>query len=473
MTRREEEALAFATIAELAPQLRQQRLSPVALAEMCLSRTVRYGPKLNAVATLLQDRALERARAAEREITAGRYRGPLHGVPWGAKDLLAVAGAPTEWGAGPCRGQRFDRDATVVRKLDDAGGVLIAKLAMVEFAGCLGYRWPDASITGPGRNPWDTDTWTGGSSSGSGAAVGAGLVPFALGTETWGSILCPSAFCGLTGLRPTYGRVSRAGGMVGAFTFDKIGPLAHSAADCRTLLEVLAGADPDDPTSADEPVTLPRNRRDLRRLRVALVEPDWDKTKGAEPQMRAAFHDALETFRDLGMTLTVAALPDVPASDVGGLLITVEALSTFEKFFRDGSVKQLKDPYAPYQMQLGAPITGADVVKAWRIRRVVMEKVSEFFGRWDVIVAPNFLSVAPPVDMDLYEALPYPDPVGALGATCGLPAIALPCGFGRDDLPVSLQVVGAPWEEALLCDVGEAFQAKTDFHRRRPSAFAA
>ena len=180
MNAREEEALGFSTIAELAPQIRQRKLSPTALTEACLSRTVRYGPRLNAVATLLQDRALDRARTAEKEIQSGHYRGPLHGIPWGAKDLLAVKGAPTEWGAEPCRGQHFDHDATVVRKLDDAGGVLIAKLAMVEFAGCLGYRYPNASISGPGRIPWNPERWTGGSSSGSGAAVAAGLVPFAL-----------------------------------------------------------------------------------------------------------------------------------------------------------------------------------------------------------------------------------------------------------------------------------------------------
>jgi aspartyl-tRNA(Asn)/glutamyl-tRNA(Gln) amidotransferase subunit A len=455
---------AFATVTELLALIRSRKVSPEALAEEYLDRAGRFGPGLNAIATLLPDRALARARAPE--------SGPLHGIPWGAKDLLAVAGAPTEWGAAPCRGQRFDQDATVVRKLDQAGAVLVAKLAMVEFAGCLGYRWPAASVTGPGRNPWDRTRWTGGSSSGSGAAVAAGIVPFALGTETWGSILCPSAFCGLTGIRPTYGRVSRAGGMVGAFTFDKVGPIAHSAADCRLVLEAISGLDPDDPTSADQPVALPRGRSRLRNLKIARIEPDWANTKGAEPEVRAAFSAAIETLEGLGLSPKGTVLPQVPAAEVAGTLITAEALSTFERFYRDGSVKELSDAYAPYQLDINAGLTGADVVKAWRIRRLVQERMRGFFTQWDVIVAPNFFSVAPPVDKDLYETLPYSDPVGALGAACGLPSVAFPCGFGRGGMPIGMQVMGPPWSEALLCDIAEAFQAKTSFHRERPAGFA-
>jgi aspartyl-tRNA(Asn)/glutamyl-tRNA(Gln) amidotransferase subunit A len=200
----------------LGERVRSRNLSPVELTEAYLSRIRRFDSKLNAFATVTPELAMEQARRAEREIASGRIRGPLHGVPYGAKDLLATAGIPTTWGAAPTRGQKFDRDATVILKLREAGAILLGKLAMVEFAGCLGYRYADASLQGPGRNPWDPERWTGGSSSGSGAAVSAALVTFAIGTETWGSILCPSAFCGVTGLRPTYGRVSRAGGMVGS-----------------------------------------------------------------------------------------------------------------------------------------------------------------------------------------------------------------------------------------------------------------
>jgi aspartyl-tRNA(Asn)/glutamyl-tRNA(Gln) amidotransferase subunit A len=466
------EDVLYQTVAELGPQIRARKLSPVALAEAYLARIARYGPGLNAFARVTPELAMVQARAAEKEIGAGRYRGPLHGIPYGAKDLLATAGVATEWGAAPCRGQVFNRDATVVRRLREAGAVLLGKCAMVEFAGCLGYRFADASASGPGRNPWNRERWTGGSSSGSGAAVAAGLVPFAIGTETWGSILCPSAFCGITGVRPTYGRVSRAGGMVGSWTFDKIGPLARSAADCRIVLKAIAGPDPDDPTAADEPVALGPRGRSPRQLRAALVPLDFENTKGAEPEVKESFGAAVSTLVAAGLRVEIEKLPEFPASEMAGLIITGEALSTFENFYRDGSVHKLRDPYAPHQPEINRAVTGADLVKAWRMRRVLQEKMAAFFGDYDVIVTPNFMSVAPPIDRDLYETLPYADPVGAIGNACGLPAIALPCGFGARHLPAGFQIVAAPWDEALLLDLGELYQARTAFHRARPPVTA-
>ena len=456
------------TAGELGPRIRRREISPVELTEAYLERIHAHAPALNAFAQVMEDQALAEARVAEREIHAGRYRGPLHGIPYGAKDLLATKGSATTWGAAPCKDQQFDFDATVIRKLRQAGAILLGKLAMVEFAGCLGYRYPGASLQGPGRNPWNPERWTGGSSSGPGAAVAAGLVTFAIGTETWGSILCPSAFCGVTGLRPTYGRVSRFGGMVGSWTFDKIGPLARSAADCRLVLTAIAGPDPDDPSAASEPVALSPRRRSPRGLKAALIPLDFAKTPGAEPEVGARFGEAVAALRGLGLTVEEAALPDFPAAELSSVLITAEALSTFENFFRDGTVKRLADPYAPWQVEINRAMTGADVVKAWRLRRVLQEKMAEFFGRWDVIVSPNFMSVAPAVGRDLYETLPYPDPVGAVGNACGLPAIALPNGFGKRRLPAGFQIVGSPWDEALLCDLGEAYQGVTTFHRERP-----
>jgi aspartyl-tRNA(Asn)/glutamyl-tRNA(Gln) amidotransferase subunit A len=456
------------TVSELGPQIRARKISPVALAEACLARAAKYGPALNAFARMTPDLALDQARAAEKEIGAGRYRGPLHGVPYGAKDLLATAGIGTEWGATPLRGQVFDRDATVVRRLREAGAVLIGKCAMVEFAGCLGYRFPDASSSGPGRNPWNRERWTGGSSSGSGAAVAAGLVPFAIGTETWGSILCPSAFCGITGLRPTYGRVSRAGGMVGSWTFDKIGPLARSAADCRVILQAIAGHDPEDPTSAQEAVALGPRGRSPRQIRAAMVPLDFEKTKMAEPEVKACFVAAVSELSAAGLHVEIAKLPDFPASELAGLIITAEALSTFENFYREGRVAQLKDRYAQHQPEINRAVGGADLVKAWRMRRLLQEKMAAFFQEYDVIVTPNFMSVAPPIDRDLYQTLPYADPAGAIGNACGLPAIALPCGFGAHHLPAGFQIMAAPWDEALLLDLGELYQKRTAFHRERP-----
>jgi len=461
------EDVLYAGIAGLSARIRARRLSPVELTEAYLERIRRFAPGLNAFETVAGDLALLQASQAESDLRLGRYRGPLHGIPYGAKDLFATAGLRTTWGAAPFKEQAFDRDATVIARLREAGAVLLGKCAMVELAGGLGYRFADASVSGPGRNPWDPRRWTGGSSSGSGAAVAAGLAPFALGTETWGSILCPAAFCGLTGLRPTYGRVSRAGAMACAWSFDKVGPLARSAADCRVVLGAIAGADPDDPTSSSEPVDLKPRRPDLGRLRAALVPMDFG-VSGAEPEAKTAFEAAVATLRVAGLRVEEAQLPALPASEVAGILITHEALAAFESLYRDGRVRRLRDPYAPYQPEINAAVTGADLIKAWRIRRALQERMVAFFGEYDVLVTPNFLSVAPRIEDDLTRVLPYADPVGAIGNACGLPALALPCGFGRDHLPVGFQLVGPPFSEGLLLDLGELYQQRTRWHLERP-----
>jgi aspartyl-tRNA(Asn)/glutamyl-tRNA(Gln) amidotransferase subunit A len=465
------EDILYLSVTGLSSRIRARKLSPVELAEAYLDRIARLSPRLNAFETVTGDQALMLARLAEGEIQRGRWRGPLHGVPWGAKDLLATAGLRTTWGAVPLKEQVFDSDATVVGRLREAGAVLLGKCAMIEFAGGLGYRFANASVSGPGRNPWDTRRWTGGSSSGSGAAVAAGLVAFALGTETWGSILCPSAFCGVTGLRPTYGRVSRAGAMVCSWSSDKVGPLARSAADCRLVLKAIAGADPADPSSSDEPVDLKPRRLEPARLRAALVPLDFS-VKGAEPEVKAAFDAAVAELRAAGLVLEEAKLPEMPASELAGIIITDEALSAFERFYQDGSVRQLRDAYAPYQPEINAAVTGADLVKAWRIRHALQQRMADFFAAYDVIVTPNFLSVAPRIEDDLYQSLPYADPVGAVGNACGLPAIALPCGFGKDHLPVGFQIVGPPFSEGLLLDLGELYQKRTAWHLERPALAA-
>ncbi|HEY6066650.1 MAG TPA: amidase, partial [Thermoanaerobaculia bacterium] len=235
----------FTPLRELAAKVRARQVSPVALAEEALARLESHGRKLNAVVTLAGDDAMAAAREAEAEIRRGRYRGPLHGIPYGAKDLLATKKMPTTWGAAPYRDQQFAYDGTVIRKLADAGAVLVAKLSMVELAGGMGYNNADASFTGPGLNPWNVKFWSGGSSSGPGSAVAAGLVPFAIGSETVGSIITPAAFSGVTGLRPTYGLVSRHGAMALCWALDKLGPLARSADDCALVLGAIAGKDPD------------------------------------------------------------------------------------------------------------------------------------------------------------------------------------------------------------------------------------
>jgi aspartyl-tRNA(Asn)/glutamyl-tRNA(Gln) amidotransferase subunit A len=257
--------------------------------------------------------------------------------------------------------------------------------------------------------------------------------------------------------------------MVGAYTFDKIGPLTRSAADCRLVLQAIAGPDPDDASACDEPVRLEGGGISVSRLRGALVEPlDFAKTKGAEPEVKSAFDAAVAELESAGLKLERASLPEFPASEVAGLLITAEALSTFENFYKNGGVWQLKDPYAPYQPEISSALTGADVVKAWRMRAVLQEKTAEFFSRYDVVVTPNFMSVAPSIHGDLNQALPYTDPAGAIGNACGLPSIALPAGFGKGHMPVSFQIMGAPFEEATLIRLGELYQGRTGFHKQRP-----
>lgn len=458
----------FATADELATELRAGRLSPIELTQGFLDRIARLNDQFNAYERVTPALALEQAARAAHEIRAKRWRGPLHGIPYAAKDLFDTRGVPTAWGTSFLRDRVPDQNATVVDRLEAAGAILLGKAAMVEFAGCLGYRFANASATGPGRNPWDPARWTGGSSSGSGAAVAAGLATFALGTETWGSILCPAAFCGLTGIRPTYGLVSRAGGMVGAYTFDKVGPIARSVADCRTILQVLAGPDPRDPSTHPAATRLTRGTgRPVRSLKAALVPLDWSKV--GEPEVKTAFDAAVQALMAAGLAVEPAALPDGPAAEVSGLLIGVEALASFEPFLDDGRVKQLTDTMAPRQREIGEAITGADTIKAMRIRESLQRAMRDFFTRYDVIVTPNFMSVAPPVDQDLNDALPYGDPVGAFAAACGLPGLALPSGPGKADMPAGFQLVAAPFEEATLLDLGERYQSRTAHHRRHPA----
>ena len=462
--------LAFLTIAEASRLIAERKLSPVELTEAYLRRIRRHQDTLQCFATVMADTARDQARQAEAEIAKGRYRGVLHGMPYGAKDLFAVPGAPTRWGAKPLAQQTFARDATVVRKLREQGAVLLGKLAMIEFAGGLGYRMADSSDVGATRNPWDTTRWAGGSSSGSGSAVAAGLVGFALGTETWGSILCPAAFCGVTGVRPTYGRVSRAGAMVCSWTFDKVGPLARSAADCRLVLEAIAGPDPDDASTiqpeAPEPKFGARAARPASKLKGAVVRLDF--SKAGEREVERAFDAALAVLRGAGVQLEEVTLPEFPAAEVSGLIIGAEAISAFEPLYRDGRVKLLIDRYAQHQPEINAAVRGTDLVKAWRLRLALQERMADFFAKHDVIVTPNFNTIAPRVEEDFAQALPYTDPVGAIGNACGLPAIALPCGFGKEHMPVGFQIVAAPWDEATLLALGETYQRQTSFHRQHP-----
>jgi len=450
---------------ELGRRLRTRQFSPVELAESYLGRIDRLGPKLNAFVTVTRDRALAQARRAEKEIAAGQVRGPLHGVPYATKDLLAIKGVRTTWGATPFAGQAFDYDATLVRKLEEAGAVLLGTLAMIELAGGLGYTVPWASATGAARNPWDTGKWSCGSSSGSGAAVAAALVGFALGSDTWGSIICPASFCGIAGVRPTFGRVSRHGAMALSWTMDKLGPMARSARDCEAVLAVIAGHDPLDDWSADEPPSQILPASEARRLRVGCVRLDFSK-KG-EKEVEEAFDRAVSALRAAGVSVQDTKLPDLPFEEVAGLVIRAEAASAFDDLFKDGRVRGMADPAATISNASARAISAGDYVKALRIRTLCQKAMADVFADFDVLASPAEMMTAPPAEESL-EDVEWADPVGGMSTLCGLPAISVPCGFGRGGLPVGLTLVAGAFEEAKMLALAKLYQGATDWHHRRP-----
>jgi aspartyl-tRNA(Asn)/glutamyl-tRNA(Gln) amidotransferase subunit A len=454
----------YLSATELGKRIQSRKLSPVELAEAYLARIDRLGPKLKAFVTVTRDRALAQARQAEEEIAAGKVRGPLHGVPYATKDLLAIKGLRTTWGATPFADQTFDYDATLVTRLDQAGAVLLGTLAMIELAGGLGYSVPWASATGAARNPWDTGRWSCGSSSGSGAAVAAGLVGFALGSDTWGSIICPASFCGIAGVRPTFGRVSRHGAMALSWTMDKLGPMARSAEDCEAVLDAVAGHDPLDDWSADEPRPRPLPAAAARQLKVGCVRLDFAK---GDKEVEAAFDHAVTALRGAGVAVQDSRLPDLPFEAVAGLVIRAEAASAFEDLFKDGRVRQMADPQATISNASARAISAGDYVKALRIRTLCQKAMADFFADFDLLIAPAEMMTAPPAEESL-EGVEWSDPVGGMSTLCGLPAISVPCGFTRAGLPVGLTIVAGAFEEAKMMALAKHYQDVTDWHRRRP-----
>src|ERR1700686_5689980 len=339
------EEIVYLPVSELAKRIESKKLSPVDLTQAYLDRSQKLGPRFNAYARLTPEIALEQARAAEKEIQRGHYRGPLHGIPYAAKDLLAVKGLPTTWGAKPYANQVFDYNATVIDHLKGVGAVMIGKASMIELAGGMGYRFASASLQGEAKNPWDTTCWTCGSSSGSGAIVSAGLAAFAIGTETWGSIICPSAFCGGSGLRPSFGRVSRYGAMALAPSMDKIGPLARSAEDCARVFAAIAGHDPRDRS------TLPLDKAAFtysaslelksRALKIGWLTNAWKKMEPGVAKAADAAEKVVKKYLPGGKN---AKLPDGPFEDAGNVIVAVEGASSFRSLIRSGQVSELADP---------------------------------------------------------------------------------------------------------------------------------
>ncbi len=478
----------YLSVHELSPLVHSGKISPVELTESYLARLKKYGAKLGAVATLTTDLALEQARQAQREMAAGRSRGPLHGIPYGAKDLLATRGIPTTWGAPPFRNQVFDFDAAVIGKLQAAGAILVAKLSMIELAGGGGYSSAAASLQGPSRCPFNTGHWAGGSSSGPGAAVPAALVGFAIGSETLGSIITPSAFSGVSGLRPTYGRVSRHGAMALSWTMDKLGPMCRSAVDCGLVLNAIAGKDSADPTSLDASFTWwPPERKakgkPLAGKRLGVVQPDFSTAGDAE--VGQAFAAALDVLRGLGAKTEQTELSDFPYGPVATTLYTAEAASIFRPFIESGKVQELVNEPQKAGLIAALSLPATDYLDACRVRAEIQQAMGKLFGRFDALVAPSRITPAPPIDADLTAptaprpgaaAAPATPPSGekwnVVGSSnvAGLPALSVPCGYTKGkNLPMGIQFVADALREDVCIEFAATYQSATNWHRRRPN----
>lgn len=455
--------IAFSDATALGQMIRLKRISSVELTKLYLNRLEKYGRHFGAVVTIMRDRALREAAQADRELARGTIRSPLHGVPYGVKDLLAAKGAPTTWGAQPYRNQVFDFDGTVVKRLRAAGAVLCVKLAMVELAGGFGYNDADASFTGPGRTPWNRDFWSGGSSSGPGASVAAGLVGFAIGSETNGSILVPAAFCGVSGLRPTYGRVSRHGAMALMWTSDKLGPMCRSARDTELVLRTIAGKDSDDPTTLDAPFPSPR-----RRPKIAVVR---SATRKSMPAVARNFNRALAVLREFCDVTEGFALPKHPYGAVFGALFNGECASAFRDLIESGRSKELRsvdDKLGGYAIYNSLAV---DYVDGQRLRKIIDADVKKALKEYDAVVYPTLPTVAYPVGKPfdkVYTEYPGAVEFGSPGNLAGVPAMSVPNGFGDNGLPTGLAFISNAWNETKLTAIAAGYQARTKFHTMRP-----
>ncbi len=446
-----DEDLAYMTVAELAYLLKTQQVTSTELTQLYLRRLKRYDPVLKAMVTLTEERALKQAARADEELAAGTWRGPLHGVPYGAKDLLAVEGYPTTWGAVPYREQVVEETAAVVEKLDAAGAVLVAKLALGALA------WGDVWFGGQTKNPWNVEQGSSGSSAGPGAAVSAGLVGFALGSETLGSIVSPATRNGVTGHRPTFGAVSRHGAMALSWTMDKLGPMARSAEDCALVFDTIRGKDPRDPATVAMPFPYDQERS-ASSLRVGYYAEAFE---GDYPG-RKADRQTLGVLRELGLDLHLVSLPtDLPTDAMLGTL-SVEAAAAFDALTRsrgiDEMVRQTRDAW-PHVFRTARFVPAVEHLQMNRARTRLMQRMAEAVADVGVFVTPSFRG-------------------SVLGITnlTGHPCVCVPNSFRRLEQrpasprrePGSISFIGGLYRDAAALTVARAYQQATDFHRRRP-----
>lgn len=463
------EEIFYLPLSELAKRIETKKLSPVELTQMYLERSTKLGPRFNAYARLTPDIAMDQAKAAEKEIQHGHYRGPLHGIPYAAKDLLAVKDIPTTWGAKPYANQIIPYNAAVIEHLNRVGAILIGKASMIELAGGMGYRFASASSEGPARNPWNPNCWTCGSSSGSAAIVAAGLAAFAIGSETWGSIICPSAFCGVSGLRPTYGRVSRYGTMALAPSMDKIGPITRTAEDCARVFAAIAGHDPRDRSTLpiDKAAFTYSPSLDLkaRPIKVGWLTNAWKQLDSGVAKVLLA---AERVVRKHFASTKTAFLPEGPFEDAGNVIVGAESAASFRALIRSGQVQELADPLGQLAGYVNEQYSAADYLRAQSVREILQKKMEALFDSFDVLVTAAQPVPATPVETNLETDLAFPDPLGGIGNLCGLPALSVPCGFTEKNLPVGLQFVGRAGDDFAVIKAARTFQLHTDWHHRHP-----
>jgi Asp-tRNA(Asn)/Glu-tRNA(Gln) amidotransferase A subunit family amidase len=442
---KEPDDLAFLPVTQLSHLIRTRQITPNELTKMYLQRLKTFAPKLNCVITLTEDLALEQAARATSEIKAGKYRGSLHGIPYGAKDLFATKGIPTTWGAEPYQNQVPDYDATVIQRLGKAGAILLAKLSMGALA--QGGLW----FGGMTKTPWDYEQTSSGSSAGSASATSAGLVGFSIGTETLGSIVSPSTRCGVAGVRPTYGRVSRYGAMGLSWTMDKIGPICRSVEDCALVLRAIAGSDNRDITVRDAPVNW-NARLPISTLKVGYLKDEFDKM---DKDLQAIYNPVLDKLREAGADLKPMQLPEFPLGALRTILVA-EAAAAFDDLTRSGGVDQLKGQAPndwPNTFRTARTQSAVEYIRAQRIRTLLIQSMDKLMSEWDVFVSPPFSA--------------------SLTATnlTGHPQVVVPCGFNKG-LPQSILFTGRLYEEGTAMRLAHAFEQSTEWHTMHPKLTA-
>ncbi len=439
--------LAFCTVVQLARLVRARKVSSLELTRMYLERLKRFDPLLHCVVRLTEERALEQAARADRELAAGRYRGPLHGIPWGAKDLLATRGVPTTMGAKPYQDHLLDFDATVVQRLEAAGAVLLGKLSLGELA--MGDLW----FGGRTRTPWSPAEGASGSSAGPASATAAGLVGFSIGSETLGSIVSPCVVNGTAGLRPTYGRVSRHGAMPLSWSMDKLGPICRGVEDCALVLAAIHGPDGHDRTVTDIPFRWSPSRS-IESLRVGYDPEAWEPAERSSPRT-AVYAEVLRTLRDLGVEPKPTRLPPFRPEYAGmGMIISVEGAAVFQKLSLSDQLSQLAgqdDGSWPNTFRVAATVPAADYLQALRTRRRLQEEMAGVFQDLDVFITPPFAG----------QTLFYTN-------LTGYPTTITRCGM-LDGKPQMVEFIGALYNEAASLRLAHAYEQATDWHTHWPA----